>query len=123
MSSRKKAAKIAPPRGSSQRGPLNRPITVDGAVVLTVSVVEVVGVIEVEASLQLPPVMGVVDENAQLKVTASLKPLRGLMPIEVVPVPPGAEMRIELGLGSTLKSGAPAVTVTVTGEEFEFEVE
>jgi len=117
MTSRKKAAKIAPPRGSNQRGLLNRPITVDGAVVFTVSVVEVVGVIELEANEQLPPGMGLVDENAQLKLTVSLKPLEGLRPIEVLPDAPGDAMAIEFGVGTTLKLGVPLETVIVVAEE------
>jgi len=121
MSSRKKAAKIAPPRGANQRGLLNRPITVDGAVVFTVSVVVVVGVIEGAASEQVPPGMGLVDKNAQLKLTVPVKPLRGLMPIEVLPDAPGDAMAIEFGLGTTPKSGVPLLTVTVRGEDVEAE--
>jgi hypothetical protein len=118
MSSRKKAAKTAPPRGANQRGPLNSPITVDGAVVFTVSVVEVVGVIEEEASEQVASVIAV--GTAQLKVTVPVKPLMGLMPIEVVPDAPGDAMAIVFGLGTTLKSGVPLLTVMVTaGEDVE----
>ena len=124
MSSRKKAAKIAPPMGTNQRGLLNRPITVDGAAVFTVSVVlldvvVLVRVIEVEASAQLAPV--IVVGTAQLKVTVPVKPLMGLMPIEVVPVAPGDAMAIEFGLGTTLKSGVPLLTVIVRGEDVEAE--
>jgi hypothetical protein len=119
MSRRKKAARTAPPRGANQRGPLNKPITVDGAVVLTVSVVEVVGVMELESSEQVASDIAV--GTAQVKVTVPVKPLRGLRPIAVLPVAPGDAMAIEFGFGTTLKSGVPLVTVTVTGEEFEFE--
>ena len=101
MSSRKKAAKIAPPVGSNQRGLLNRPITVDGAVVFTVSVVVPLGaVIEVLASEQLPPV--IVDGTAQLKLTVPVKPLMALRLIVVLPDAPGDEMANEVGLATTL---------------------
>ena len=119
MSRRKNEATTAPPMGTNQRGLLKGLITVDGAVVLTVSVVEVVGVMELEASEQVDSDIAV--GTAQVKVTVPVKPLRGLMPIEVVPDAPGDAMAIEDGLGTTLKSGVPLVTVTVTGEEFEFE--
>jgi hypothetical protein len=105
MTSKKKAAKIAPPRGSNQRGLLNRPITVDGAVVFTVSVVEVAGVMELESSEQVAPVIAV--GTAQVKLTVPVKPLMGLRPIAVLPVAPGDGMAIEFGFGTTLKSGVP----------------
>jgi hypothetical protein len=119
MSSRKKAARIAPPRGANQRGPLNRPITVDGAAVFTVSVVEVVGVIELESSAQVASVIAV--GTAQVKVTVPVKLLRGLMPIEVLPDEPGDAMAIEFGLDTTLKSGVPLLTVIGRGEDVEAE--
>jgi hypothetical protein len=100
ISSRKKAAKTAPPMGRNQRGLLNRPITVDGAVVFTVSVVVPVGIIEGEASEQLPPV--IVDGTVQLKLTVPVKPLMALRLIVVVPDAPGAEMANEDGLATTL---------------------
>jgi len=89
--------------------------------VFTVSVVVVVGVIEGAASEQVPPGMGLVDKNAQLKLTVPVKPLRGLMPIEVLPDAPGDAMAIEFGLGTTPKSGVPLLTVTVRGEDVEAE--
>ena len=117
MASRKKAAKIAPPMGINHRGLLNRPITVDPAVVDTVSVVVLPGVIEGEASWQLPPGMGLVAENWQLKLTEPVKPATGVRLIVVYPDAPGAVMTIPvLGVSPKLKSGV-AVTVTVaTGE-------
>jgi hypothetical protein len=99
MSSRKKAAKTAPPIGANQRGPLNRPITVDGAVVFTVSVVVVVGVIEGAANAQVPSIAA---GTEQVKVTVPVKPLMGLRPIVVLPDAPGAEMTNVFGLGTTL---------------------
>jgi hypothetical protein len=119
ISRRKKAAKMAPPMGANQRGLLNRPITVDGAVVFTVSVVVLPGVNEVEASEQLPPV--IVDGTAQLKLTVPVKPLMGLRPIVVLPDAPGEAMENEFGLGTTLKSGVPLVMVIVRGEDVEVE--
>jgi hypothetical protein len=113
MSSRKKAAKIAPPTGANQRGPLNRPITVDGAVVFTVSAVVVVGVIEGAANVQLPSIAG---GTEQAKVTAPVKLLTGCRPIAVLPDAPGDEMTNEFGLGTTLKSGVPLETVIVVAE-------
>ena len=118
MSSRKKAAKIAPPMGANQRGMLNRPITVDGAVVFTVRVVLLVGVIEEEASEQLPPV--IVDGTEQVKVTVLLKPLMGLSPIAVLADEPGDAMANVFGVATTLKSGMPEM-VTVRGELTEAE--
>jgi len=111
MSSRKKAAIIAPPRGASHRGFLNRPITADGAVVFTVSVVVVVGVIEEEASEQE---LSVIDAGTvQVKLILPVNPLRAVALIVVVPDAPGAEMLNEVGFATTLKLGAPLVMVTV----------
>jgi hypothetical protein len=119
MSSRKKAAIIAPARGASQRGLLNRPITAEGAVVFTVSVVVVVGVNVEEASEQL---LSVIDAGTeQVKLTLPVKPLMAVMLMVVVPDAPGEEMLKEVGLATTLKLGAPAVMVTVRGEEVEAE--
>lgn len=119
MSSRKKAAKTAPPRGSNQRGLLNRPITVDGAVftvsVVLLDVVVLVRVIELEAGKQVAPVIPV--GTAQVKVTVPVKPLRAVRPIEVLPDAPGDAMAIEFGLATTLKSGWPFVTVIGVAEE------
>jgi hypothetical protein len=101
--------------GANQRGLLNRPITVDGAVVFTVSVVVVVGVIEALSSEQVLPV--ILDGTWQVKLTEPVKPLTGLRPIEVLPDAPGVEMANEFGLGTTLKSGLPLVRVIVVAEE------
>lgn len=122
MSSRKKAAKIAPPRGSNQRGLLNGPITVDGATVFTVSVVVVVGVIVGgEGSEQVPPVMGVAVEITQLKLTVPVKPLDGVIEIVEVPESPGFRMVTGdvgvPGVATTLKSGVPVEMVIVVAEE------
>lgn len=113
--SRKKAAKIAPPRGTNQRGLLNRPITVDGAVVFTVSVVVLPGINEVEASRQLPPVIA--DGTEQLKLTVPVKPLMAVGSIVVLPDAPGAEMANEAGFATKLKSGVPPEMVIVVAEE------
>jgi hypothetical protein len=118
MSSREKAAKIAPPIGSNQRGLLNRPITADGAVVFTVRVVLFKGAVlvrvnEVEASEQLPIIAA---GTAQLKLTVPVKPLRAVRPIVVVPDAPGAEILNEAGLGTTLNSAVPLVMVIVVAE-------
>jgi hypothetical protein len=101
MTSRKKAAKIAPPMGANQRGLLNRPITVDGAVVFTVSVVVLPGVIEVEPSEQLPPV--IVVGTWQLRLTGPLKPLLTASPIVVLPDWPEYAMVNEDGVATKLK--------------------
>jgi hypothetical protein len=93
---------------------LNRPITVDDAVVLTVRVVVWLGVIEAEASKQVPPV--IVEGTEQLKLTVPVKPLRGVMLIVVVPEAPGDEIENEVGLATTLKSAAPLVMVTMVDE-------
>src|SRR5208337_266602 len=117
MTSRKKAARIAPPMGSNQRGLLNGPITDDGAVVFTVSVVVLVGVIEEEASEQLPTIaVG----TEQVKLTVLLKPLMGLSPIAVLADAPGEAMANGFGVATTLKSGMPEM-VTVRGELTEAE--
>ena len=111
--SRKKAARIAPPSGSNQRGVLYRPIIAEGAVVFTVSVVVLPGVMEEEASEQLPSIAA---GTEQLKLTELLKPLTALIPIVVVPDAPGDEILNEAGLGTMLKSAAPFATVMATGE-------
>jgi len=115
MSNKRKAAKTAPPMGAHQRGLLNRPITVEGAVVFTVSVVVVVGVNVELASAQLPSVIDAGTE--QLKLTLLLKPLMGVMLIVVVPDAPGDATLNEVGLATTLKLGAPLVMVTVWAVE------
>ena len=119
MSSRKKAAKIAPPMGTNQRGLLNGPSTVDGAAVFTVSVVELPGVVWVGTSEQLAAV--IVDGTAQVKVTVPVKVPMALSPIVVLPKLPGAEMANEGGFATKLKSGVPLETVIVRGELTEAE--
>jgi hypothetical protein len=114
---KRKAAKTAPPMGAHQRGLLNRPITVEGAVVFTVRMVVAVGLNAEVASEQLPPVIDAGTE--QLKLTLLLKPLMGVMLIVVVPDAPGDAMLNEVGLATTLKLGAPVVMVTVWGEDVE----
>ena len=117
MSNKRKAAKIAPPMGAHQRGPLNRLIIVERAVVSTVSVVVVV-VVNVElASKQVLAVIAA--GTAQVKLTLLLNPLMGLMLIVVFPDAPGAEMLNELGLATTLKLGEPLVMVTVWADDVE----
>jgi len=109
---------MAPPMGAHQRGPLNWPIRVDGAVVFTVSVVVALGVANVEeASEQVPPV--IVAGTEQVKLTELLKPLMGVSLIVVVPDAPGDEMLNELGFAPTLKLAEPAVMVTVWAVEVE----
>jgi hypothetical protein len=103
--------------GANQRGLLNRPITVEGAVVATVSVVVLAGVIEEEASEQLPPVIAV--GTWQLKVTVPVKPLMAVRPIVVIPDAPGDEMANEVGTASTLKSGMPLEKVIEVAEEVD----
>jgi len=70
--------------GANQRGLLNRPSAVDGAAVFTVSVVvELLGVIEEEANMQVAPV--IVEGTEQVKPTVPLKLLMGLRPTTVLP--------------------------------------
>jgi hypothetical protein len=81
--------------------------------VFTVRVVVLPGVIEVLANEQLPTIAA---GTEQVKLTEPVKPLTGLTPIVVVPDAPGAEMANEVGLGTTLKSGVPLVTLIVVAE-------
>jgi len=114
MTSRKRAARIAPPMGTDQRRLLNGPITVDGAVEFTVSVVVLPGVAEVGDSEQLPPV--IVDETWQLKLTVPLKLLIALREIVEVAESPGASMVIEDGVAVKLKSPALVMVIETAGE-------
>jgi hypothetical protein len=86
--------------------------------VFTVSVVVVVGVIVEEASPQLPSIDA---GTEQVKLTLPVKLLMGVMLMVVVPDAPGEETLNEVGLATTLKLGAPAVMVTVWGEDVEAE--
>jgi len=104
MSSRKKAAKIAPPKGANQRGALKWPITVDGAVVVTVSVAVLPGLIELLTE-QPPPV--IVDETLQVRETAELKPLMELIEIVEFSESPWTGTVIEGGVDDKLKSPEP----------------
>jgi len=115
MSNRKIPAKMAPAMGANQGGAFNGPITADGAVVLTVSVVFPLVVKEVELNEQLPPV--IVEETWQVKLTAPVNPLMGLSPIVEVPDWPGAAMLMLDGLGTKLKSAVPLVTEMATAAE------
>jgi hypothetical protein len=104
--------------GANPRGLLSRPGAVDGATVTTVSVVvELLGVIEEEASTQLAPV--IVEGTEQVKPTVPLKLLMGVRPTWVLPDWPGDVTMIEFGVATKPKSGAPIETVTVVTEEVD----
>jgi hypothetical protein len=123
MINKKMPARMAPPRSHRHGGALIGPITLDAAVVFTVSAVvgEVMGlaetVTEVGASEQLAPVID--DGSVQVKLMVPVKPAMGLTLMVEVPDWPGEEILSGVGIAAKLKLGVPAEMVMGTAAEVE----
>jgi hypothetical protein len=104
----------APPPVKNQSGRLNRPETVCGPVVVTVSVALPLVVREAGFNVQVASLM--LKGTVQFKLTVPVNPGSEVDVIVVVPDWPGTEMLMLVGFNERLNPGM-TVTVTVVDEE------